>query len=85
LPKVKVVLDQDVRPDPERNEYHRVVVVARSDGRLHAVSTGGQRSSRIGSFTEANGLLCLPAEEGVLRKGTMVDALIMGKLMSGIA
>jgi gephyrin len=85
LPKVKVVLDQDVRPDPERNEYHRVAVVARSDGRLHAVSTGGQRSSRIGSFTEANGLLCLPAEEGVLRKGTMVDALIMGKLMSGIA
>jgi gephyrin len=85
LPKAKVMLDQDVQMDPERNEYHRVAVVARDDGRLHAVSTGGQRSSRIGSFKEANGLLCLSAEKGVLQKGTMVDALIMGKLMSEIA
>jgi gephyrin len=85
LPKVKVILDQHVRMDPQRNEYHRVTIVARDDGRLHAVSTGGQRSSRIGSFKEANGLLCLPAEKGVLPKGTMVDALIMGTLKSEIA
>jgi gephyrin len=84
LPMVKVILDQDVKMDPQRNEYHRVAVIARSDGRLHAISTGGQRSSRIGSFRDANGLLCLPAEKGVLQKGTTVNALIMGKLMSDI-
>ena len=85
LPRAKVVLDQDVQMDPQRNEYHRAVIVARDDGRLHAVSTGGQRSSRIGSFKEANGLLCLPAEKGVLQKGMIVDALVMGKLVSEIA
>jgi gephyrin len=84
LPKVKAILDQDVQMDPQRNEYHRVAVVARDDGRLHAVSTGGQRSSRIGSFKEANGLLCLPAAPGILQKGTTVDTLIMGKLMTEI-
>jgi len=82
LPKVKVVLDGDVNMDPQRNEYHRVTVVAKDDGRLHATSTGGQRSSRIGSFKGANALLCLPAKQGVLPKGSLVDALIMGALLS---
>lgn len=82
LPKVKVVLDQDVKMDPKRNEYHRVMVTSRSDGLLHATSTGFQRSSRIGSFKGANALLCLPAKEGSLQKGDKVDALLMGKIVS---
>ncbi|KAK1812553.1 hypothetical protein LTR12_013040 [Friedmanniomyces endolithicus] len=61
LPKVKVVLEHEVRMDPKRAEYHRVVVEAKEDGALHATSTGFQRSSRIGSFKGANALLCLPA------------------------
>ncbi|KAF2488123.1 hypothetical protein BDY17DRAFT_244581 [Neohortaea acidophila] len=84
LPRVKVVLDQDVRLDPKRNEYHRVVVSARRDGQLYATSTGFQRSSRIGSFKSANALLCLPAEEGSLKKGEKVDALLMGKIVSEV-
>ena len=80
LPKVKVVLDADMKMDPERNEYHRVTVAAQEDGRLHATSTGGQRSSRIGSFKGANALLCMPAKPGVVPKGAMVDALIMGSM-----
>lgn len=82
LPKVKVVLDSDIKMDPQRNEYHRVIVVAREDGRLHATSTGSQRSSRIGSFKGANALLCMPAKPGVVLKGSMVDALLMGNLHS---
>ena len=82
LPKVKVVLDGDIKMDPQRNEYHRVTVAAKEDGQLHATSTGGQRSSRIGSFKGANALLCLPAKQGVLPKGNMVDALIIGGLLS---
>jgi gephyrin len=82
LPRVKVVLEQDVRPDPTREEYHRVAVVAKSDGRLYAMSTGGQRSSRIGSFKSANGLLRLPAAKDVVRKGAVMDALLMGNIMS---
>ena len=80
LPKVNVVLDEDVRMDRQRPEYHRALVVTKEDGLLYASSTGGQRSSRIGSFKGANALLCMPAGEGVMKKGQRVGALLMGKL-----
>lgn len=82
LPKVKVVLEQDVKMDPQRAEYHRALISAKADGMLYAASTGVQRSSRIGSFKGANALLCLPAAKGSLQKGTKVDALLMGKIIS---
>lgn len=86
LPKVMVTLEADVRFDKTRAEYHRCIVVARKDGKLYASSTGGQRSSRIGSFKGANGLLCLPAAKETGRekaaKGEAVEALLMGKLTS---
>ncbi|KAI8942448.1 hypothetical protein NX059_000516 [Plenodomus lindquistii] len=80
LPRVKVVLDEDVRMDRGRPEYHRALVVTKEDGLLYASSTGGQRSSKIGSFRGANALLAMPTGEGVLRKGEKVNALLMGKL-----
>ncbi|KAL5118156.1 hypothetical protein ACEQ8H_003991 [Pleosporales sp. CAS-2024a] len=80
LPRVKAVLDEDIRMDKGRPEYHRALIVAKEDGQLYASSTGGQRSSRIGSFKGANALLCMPQGEGSLKKGTKVDALLMGKL-----
>jgi gephyrin len=79
LPKIKAVLDEDIRMDKGRPEYHRALVIAKEDGSLHASSTGGQRSSRIGSFKGANALLCMPQGEGNLKKGAKVDALLMGK------
>jgi gephyrin len=82
LPKVKVVLEQDVRCDTKRSEYHRVLIAVNAEGRLSATSTGGQRSSRIGSFKGANGLLCLPTTQPMLKKGDTCDALIMGRILS---
>ncbi|KAK5107631.1 hypothetical protein LTR62_000966 [Meristemomyces frigidus] len=82
LPRVKVVLGQDVKCDGKRAEYHRVVVVAREDGLLYASSTGFQRSSRIGSFKGANALLCLPAQDKWLKKGDKAEALLMGRIIS---
>lgn len=81
LPKILVTLDHDIRPDATRPEFHRAVVSAGEDGLLHAASTGGQRSSRVGSLRSAIALLCLPAREGLLRKGERVEAMIMGKLI----
>ena len=80
LPRVKVVLDEDVQCDARRPEYHRAVLTAGSDGRIHATSTGGQRSSKVTSLRRANGLLCLPARELVMGKGDTVEALVMGAL-----
>lgn len=82
LPKVKVVLDEPVKMDKQRAEFHRALITAGADGLLHAASTGGQRSSRIGSFKGANALLCLPAGEGSIEKGQKVEALLMGRIVS---
>ena len=81
LPQITVVLDHDFRLDKARAEYHRATVVSKADSLLHAASTGGQRSSRVGSLKGANALLCLPAGDGVLAKGDKVKALIMGRLL----
>ena len=80
LPKVKVALQQDFKCDPARPEYHRVELAFNGAGSLQASSTGGQRSSRVGSLKGANGLLCLPKRDGVLSKGSVADALLMGDL-----
>ncbi|KAH7395162.1 gephyrin [Phaeosphaeria sp. MPI-PUGE-AT-0046c] len=80
LPMMKVVLDEDIRLDKGRPEYHRALVVTKEDGMLYASSTGGQRSSRIGSFKGANALLCMPQGEGNMKRGEKVEALLMGKL-----
>ncbi|KAL8781868.1 MAG: hypothetical protein Q9213_005809 [Squamulea squamosa] len=81
LPKIVVTLDHDFRLDPARPEYHRVIVSANKDGLLHASSTGGQRSSRVGSLKNANALLCLPAKEGTITMGERLQALLMGDLL----
>ncbi|KAL0256377.1 hypothetical protein SLS55_008771 [Diplodia seriata] len=83
LPRVRVRVDGgDLRCDGKRAEYHRALVVVKADGGLHASSTGGQRSSRIGSFKGANALLCLPVKDGYVKNGEMVDALMMGPVIS---
>lgn len=82
LPRVQVVVDESIKLDSKRSEYHRVTVTSRKDGLLHAISTGFQRSSRIGSFKGANALLCLPVREGSLSKGDKVEALLMGSILS---
>lgn len=80
LPVIKVLLGDEVRCDAKREEYHRVGLRAGEDGRVWAVSTGGQRSSRIGSLRGAGGLLRLPAGGGVIGKGAVGECLVMGDL-----
>lgn len=88
LPRVRVVLEEDVRLD-SRPEFHRVCVAFGADGRLHAWSTGGQRSSKIASAGGANAVLCLPARDsagdkrralGVVPRGENVDAILWGQV-----
>jgi len=78
LTRVPVVLSHDFPLDRTRPEYHRVIVSVNKDGALSAVSTGGQRSSRVGSMKGANALLCMPSGPEPLRTGAKVEALLMG-------
>ncbi|GKZ66080.1 hypothetical protein AnigIFM50267_010919 [Aspergillus niger] len=87
LPIVSVAVAHPFPVDKKRTEYHRAIVTAsRSDGRLYAMSTGlegvGQRSSRVGSLASANALLVLKPGTGKVEKGTLVEALMMGAVVS---
>lgn len=84
LPLVSAVLTHPFPLDPKRTEYHRSLVSAsRADGRLYASSTGGQRSSRVGSLASANALVVLEPGSGKVEKGTLVQALMLGAVVAG--
>jgi gephyrin len=82
LPKVTVTLAHDFPLDKARPEYHRGIVSVSKDGVLLATSTGGQRSSKVGSLKGANALLALPSGSEPLRKGEKVEALLMSNVRS---
>lgn len=81
-PRARVVLAHAFPKDKGRPEYHRAHVAVGGDGRLVATSTGGQRSSRVGSLRKANALVCVPKGEGQLAAGETVEALLIGRLGS---
>lgn len=84
LTKVPVSLAHDFPLDKLRPEYHRAIAVVDEGGKLVATSTGGQRSSKVGSLRGANCLLCLPSGKEPLKKGASVDALLMGQVRVGV-
>lgn len=79
LSKVPAILAHEFALDP-RPEYHRAVVTVGKDGLLSASSTGGQRSSKVGSMRSANALVCLPSGKGKLEKGAKVDVLLLNTI-----
>ncbi|KAF2071227.1 hypothetical protein CYY_007461 [Polysphondylium violaceum] len=81
LPMVEVKLNDRLRLDPERPEYHRVTI--EWDFNQHcfiSTSTGSQASCRLLSLKNANALLLLPKSEGYQEKGSMVKAIVIGPL-----
>ncbi|PNS18794.1 Gephyrin [Sphaceloma murrayae] len=84
LAKVGVMLGETVRGDKARQEYVRAVVSVSKDGGLVARATGGQRSSRIGSFKGANALLVMPLKDEV-KEGERVEAMMMGPILGETA
>ncbi|KAF8417049.1 hypothetical protein EV426DRAFT_390002 [Tirmania nivea] len=90
LPKVKVALEEEVRMDPRREYVRGVVGWSESQsagGGLVARTTGGQRSSRVGSAVGGNALLEIPGlgeteAEGrkVVKAGQKVWAVMVGMI-----
>lgn len=82
-PRVPVVLDHPVSHTAARTEFQRAVVrFERRDGRFHAVTTGYQGSGRLLSMVGANGLIVLPQGQDDFAAGEVVDALLIGPLMT---
>jgi gephyrin len=86
-------------PLDSRTEFHRVILRStletapgqpnRTEMVLKASSTGGQRSSRVASLCEANGLVILPplatadSQDGRKKRlevGEYVEAMIIGEI-----
>jgi len=81
LPMVQVKLNERLRLDPERPEYHRVTIEWDFNQQCFvSTSTGSQASCRLLSLKNANALLLLPKSEGYQEKGTMVKAIVIGPL-----
>lgn len=84
LTHISVRLAEPMKLDATRVEYPRVQVFVDENGDLVAKSTGMQRSSRIGSFKNANALLRLPSEaelhKPVLEQGERATVLVFGHI-----
>ena len=75
-PTLPVRLGYDARPTPDRTEYQRVTL-RREGGELVAETTGSQSSSRLMSLAGAHALVRVPAGDQVLKKGSVVEAMIL--------
>ena len=71
-PTVRAVLQEDVENTANRRNFIRVVVQKR-DGAFTARTTGEQGSGILTSVSRANGLLVIPEEITLVRKGEPVD------------
>jgi MoeA C-terminal region (domain IV) len=79
-PEVMATLTQNIALDEKRPEYHRVQVEFLEDGTCQVISTGVQRSSRLMSLRDAEGLLSLPPVEGTKTralKGEVYPVLLL--------
>ncbi|XVE79111.1 hypothetical protein DITRI_Ditri14bG0031700 [Diplodiscus trichospermus] len=88
LLRVQARLQQPVKTDPGRPEFHRATIGWEvNDGSGNpgfvAESTGHQVSSRLLSMKSANALLELPPTGRVITAGTSVSAIVISDLISG--
>jgi molybdopterin molybdotransferase len=75
-PTLRVRLGYEARSSADRTSYQRVALV-REGGELVARTTGSQSSSRLMSLAGAHALVRVPAGEGGLPAGSLVDALVL--------
>ncbi|MCO5550408.1 hypothetical protein L7F22_003892 [Adiantum nelumboides] len=85
LCRVLVKVQETLKLDPQRPEYHRAIVQwggssTQSSSCFVARSTGKQISSRLLSMRSANALLELPQGHGSIVPGSVVSALLIGDI-----
>ncbi len=79
-PREKAILAHNFKHTVARTEFQRVVLTRQPDGRLSASTTGFQGSGRLLSMSGANGLVILPHGQGIYAAGSVVDALLLGRV-----
>ena len=77
---VPMRLAQSVRRDAKREEYMRMRIDVNGEGQIWVRTTGGQRSSRVGSLKGANALVRIEAGKGMAEKGSVVRGIIVDRI-----
>jgi gephyrin len=67
-----------LQKDSDRPEFHRVRVTESEGGELVGKSTGGQRSSRVGSWKGSNGIVMVEKGQGKVESGEVVKVRLVG-------
>jgi len=75
-PTVEAILEDSVKNDAGRRLYDRAIV-ERRNGRYYARLTGPQGSGILTSMSLANGLVLIPEDRKEVRKGEIVQALML--------
>jgi molybdopterin molybdotransferase len=76
---VRAVLALDLPANGPREHYLRAFARHDADGRLHVTPYEVQDSSLLSVFASANALTRLPARAPALRKGEMVDVVLLNR------
>lgn len=87
LCRVSAKVSESLKLDPQRPEYHRVMVQWDESSKqgspcFVARSTGKQISSRLLSMRSANALLELPQGHGSILPGSVISALLIGDIQN---
>ncbi len=75
-PTVSAIIEDSVKNNDGRRIYNRAVVEKR-DGHYYARVSGPQGSGMITSMSQANALVIIPEENGGVKKGDTVQALML--------
>lgn len=75
LPVMRMSASQAIRKKPGRTEYQRGIISANADGNRSVRLTGAQGSGILRSMSEANCIVVLPHDQGMVSAGDMVDVV----------
>jgi len=76
-PRVKAVLEQDVKTDPQKIVFLRVATTPGGDGLLRARLSGGQGSNILSALAAADAYAVIPVGVAEVAAGSLVDLEMM--------
>jgi molybdopterin molybdotransferase len=80
-PIVQVRSAENIRKKPGRTEFQRGIVTLNADGQAMVRTTGSQGAGILRSMSEANCFIILPAEQGNIQAGDLVQVEIFEGLL----
>lgn len=81
LPLVRVTSKSDIRKKAGRTEYQRGIMSLNAEGQQEVRVAGSQGSGILRSMSEANCMVVLAHDQGIVKAGDLVDVLLFEGLI----